>query len=123
MSAAARSGRWSNSGMVVEIRPDDFPEYDKYGVFKLLKLQEELEKKFYEVADSTLKAPSQRMTDFVNGVKSDSLPASSYIPGLKSSLVDELLPPLNSKRLRDGFIQFDRRAKGFLTSEATVIGL
>lgn len=123
MSASARSGRWSNSGMVVEIRPEDFPEYDKYGVFKLLKLQEELEQKFYNEVEGTLMAPAQRMTDFVEGVRSDTLPPSSYIPGLKSSRVDELLPPFISERLKDGFRQFNRRAKGFLTPDATVIGL
>ncbi|MDE5774080.1 MAG: NAD(P)/FAD-dependent oxidoreductase [Muribaculaceae bacterium] len=123
MSASARSGRWSNSGMVVEIRPDDFPEYDKYGVFKLLKVQEDLEKRFYEAAGNTLRAPAQRMTDFVNGKMSTTLPSSSYVPGLKSARVDTLLPPFISDRLKDGFRQFDKKAKGFLNHDATVIGL
>lgn len=123
MSASARSGRWSNAGMVVEIRPEDFPEYDRYGVFKLLKLQEDLEQKFHEASGRTLKAPAQRMTDFVKGTLSKDLPSSSYVPGLVSKRVDNLLPRFISERLKDGFIDFDRKAKGFLTPEATVIGL
>ncbi len=123
MSASARSGRWSNAGMVVEIRPEDFPEYDQYGIFKLLKLQEDLEQTFHEASGKTLKAPAQRMTDFVNGVQSEDLPASSYVPGLLSKRVDTLLPPFISERLKEGFITFDNKAKGFMTPEATVIGL
>lgn len=123
MSASARSGRWSNSGMVVEIRPGDFPEYTSEGVFELLKAQEELEKRFYEAAGETLRAPAQRMYDFVKAKESANLPASSYPPGLISRRVDQLLPPVISKRLQQGFRDFGNKSKGFLTNEACVIGL
>lgn len=123
MSASGRSGRWSNSGMVVEIRPGDFPEYSEKGVFELMTLQEELEKRFYKAAEETLRAPAQRMYDFVNGRESGSLPKSSYPAGLISSRVDELLPPQLSDRLKKGFKEFGKKSKGFLTNEACVIGL
>lgn len=123
MSASARSGRWSNSGMVVEIRPDDFPEYSKYGVFRLMHLQEDLEKKFFKAAGDSIKAPAQRMTDFVNGHYSESLPASSYAPGLVAARVDKLLPDFISERLKAGFKEFGRKSQGFMSNEATVIGL
>lgn len=123
MSASARSGRWSNSGMVVEIRPGDFPEYEKYGVFQLMHMQEDLERKFYNAAARTLKAPAQRMYDFVKGIKSTQLPSSSYPPGLVTERVDEILPPFISKRLKKGFQDFGRKSKGFLTNSACVIGL
>ena len=123
MSSSARNGRWSNSGMVVELRPGDFPEYESEGVFELLRAQEELEKSFFRAAGGTLRAPAQRMYDFVNGRPSTTLPASSYPAGLLPERVDKLLPPVISKRLQQGFRDFGRKSKGFLTNEATVIGL
>lgn len=124
MSASARAGRWANSGMVVEIRPGDFPEYaHEDDPFELLRLQEDYERRFYKAADSSLKAPAQRMTDFVNGRLSDSLMRSSYAPGLISKRVDELLPPFVAVRLKEGFKSFARQRKGFMSKQATVIGL
>ncbi len=123
MSASARGGRWSNSGMVVEIRPGDYPEYERYGVFQLLELQADLERRFFRAAADTLKAPAQRMTDFVAGHPSADLPASSYPAGLVPGRVDRLLPPGIAGRLQKGFRTFGFKSKGFLTSEATVIGL
>lgn len=123
MSASSRSGNWSNSGMVVELRPGDFPEYSSEGIFELMRAQEELERKFFDASGRTLKAPAQRMYDFVKGKPSASLPKSSYPPGLISGRVDLLLPEFISIRLRKGFQDFGRRSKGFLTNEACVIGL
>lgn len=124
MSASARAGRWANSGMVVEIRPGDFPEYELNGdPFELLRLQEDYEKRFYEAADSSFMAPAQRMTDFVTGRLSDNLVRSSYAPGLVSRRVDELLPPFVASRLKEGFKRFEKQRKGFMSKQATVIGL
>lgn len=121
MSASARSGRWANSGMVVEIRPGDFPEFK--GAFQMLDLQESLERKMFETAGESIVAPAQRMIDFVNGKKSESLPRTSYAPGIQSADFNEILPDFISKRLKSGFKDFGRKAKGFLTNEATLIGL
>lgn len=123
MSASGRSGRWSNSGMVVELRPGDFPEFASEGVFELMKAQENIEKRFFEAAGGTLQAPAQRMYDFVKGKESTNLPRSSYPPGLISKRVDRLLPEIISRRLREGFKDFGNKSKGFLTNEACVIGL
>ena len=123
MSASARSGPFSNSGMVVEIHPEDFPEYASEGVFSLMRLQEDTERRFYAAAGKTLRSPAQRMYDFVNGRMSGSLPKTSYAPGLIPARVDELLPPFVASRLKEGFREFGRKSKGFLTNEAVVIGL
>lgn len=123
MSASARAGKWANSGMVVEVRPEDFPEYAKYGALSLMKLQEDTEKRFFEASTGGLAAPAQRMTDFVASRGSDSLPKGSYPAGMCPARVDLLLPEFISARLRDGFRQFDRKCRGFLTPEATVVGL
>lgn len=123
MSASARAGRKANSGMVVEIRPGDFPEYEKYGELQLLELQKDLEKRFFVAAGETLKAPAQRMTDFVNGKLSKDLPSTTYVPGLVSSPLHRLLPPFIADRLRKGFADLGHRNPDFLTPEACMIGL
>lgn len=123
MSASKRSSIWANSGMVVEIRPEDFPEYEGSGVFRLLDFVEDLEQKFYRESGSSIVAPAQRMKDFVEGRKSRNLPPSSYLPGLYEGRLDLLLPPFISDRLKKGFVQFGSKARGFLTNDAILIGL
>lgn len=123
MSSSSRSSIWANSGMVVELHPGDFPEYDGHGEFEMLDLVEDLEKKFYEQSGGSIMAPAQRMKDFVEGKPSKNLPPSSYIPGLYEARMDQLLPPFIAKRLQKGFTDFGRKAKGFLTNEAILIGL
>lgn len=123
MSSSSRGSRWANSGMVVEIRPGDFPEFTQYGPLEMLELQEQLEKNYYHAAGRTLKAPAQRMTDFIKGKVSSSLPPSSYTPGLMSLPVHFLLPPHISDRLRKGLEKMGRKSKGFVTPDATLIGL
>ncbi len=123
MSPSNRGTKWSNSGMVVEIHPEDFPEYAKYGELALMRFQEDLEKRCFEEAMCTQKAGAQRMKDFVDGKDSESLPSSSYAPGIRPSRLDKWLPMFVSKRLREGFKVFGRQSKGFLTNEAIVIGV
>ena len=123
MSASARAGRWANSGMVVEIHPEDFPEYAGYGELSMLHLQEDLERKFYEASGRTINAPAQRMKDFTEGKISQTLPPTSYAPGIHSADFNELLPPFISTRLAAGFREFGRRSNGFLTNEAILLGL
>lgn len=123
MSASARGGRWSNSGMVVEIRPEDFPEYDKRGELGMLELQSDLEKKFYEAANRSLNAPAQRMKDFTEGKSSSDLPPTSYVCGIHPERLDKLFPPFISQRLQKGLENLGRKNKGFLTNDAVLIGL
>lgn len=120
MSPASRGTKWANSGMVVEILPDDVTDYT--GPLKIMSLQEEIEKKFYEESGRTQNAPAQRMTDFVAGRLSASLPPSSYAPGVHSARVDRILPEFISGRLRKGFEEFGRKSRGFLTDKAIVLG-
>lgn len=122
MSASGRSGRWANSGMVVEIRPEDFPEYQKLGPLGMLRLQQDTEKRFFKESDS-INAPAQRMLDFVENRVSKDLPRTSYVPGIHSSDLSSLLPQHISGRLKKGFESFGHKNKGFLTNEAVMIGL
>lgn len=123
MSASARSSIWANSGMVVEIRPGDFPEYADRGEFEMLDMVEDLEKDFYRQSNDSIVAPAQRMLDFVEGKDSKNLPPSSYLPGLYEARIDKLLPPFIATRLQKGFRDFGKKAKGFLDNKAILIGL
>lgn len=123
MSASTRSSIWANSGMVVEIRPGDFPQYSDRGPFEMLDMVEDLEQNFYHASGDSIVAPAQRMKDFTEGKLSKNLPPSSYIPGLYEARMDQLLPPFIAQRLSKGFQDFGRKAKGFLTNEAILIGL
>ena len=123
MSPSNRGTRWANSGMVVELLPDDVPTPDGADdVLRMMHYQEAIERRFFNAGDGSQKAPAQRMTDFVAGRPSDSLPSSSYAPGLYPERVDLLLPEEISRRLRKGFEEMGRKNRGFLTAEATVIG-
>lgn len=119
MSPASRGTRWANSGMVVEILPEDV-EGDS--PLKMMDYQAAIERRFWEDAGGTQSAPAQRMTDFVNSRPSDSTARSSYGPGTHPARVDKLLPPEVSGRLQRAFREFDSKNRGFLTPEATVIG-
>ena len=122
MSPSNRGTQWANSGMVVEILPEDLPDYDKFGQLKMLKFQEDIEHRFFEAAEQTQRAPAQRMTDFVKGKQSDSLPRSSYAPGVFSARLDQLLPDFIAHRLQKGFEEFGRKSRGFLCEDAILVG-
>ncbi len=122
MSPSNRGTKWSNSGMVVEVLPEDLPDYDKYGNLKMMKFQEDIEAKFFEDSNGTQNAPAQRMVDFVEGRESKTLPKTSYAPGIHPSCIDKLLPSFIAKRLQQGFRDFGHKSKGFLTNDAVLIG-
>lgn len=129
MSPSNRGSRWSNSGMVVEVRVEDIPqilsgmklkEGDPLGI---LYLQEWLERVCWMQGNRKQTAPAQRMTDFVNRKLSFDLPDSSYTPGLISSPLHFWMPEFISNRLRDGFRHFGKISRGFLTNEAVMIAI
>lgn len=121
MSPSGRGGAWSNSGMVVELRPEDIGAGDD--PLAMMRWQESLERACWLQAHRSQTAPAQRMTDFVGGRLSASLPASSYAPGLQSSPLHEWLPQGVSGRLREAFAIWGKQKRGFLTAEATVMGV
>ena len=120
MSPANRGTQWSNSGMVVEVRPEDVEGDD---VLKMLRYQEELERNCWQQGNMKQTAPAQRMADFVNGRLSSDLPKSSYAPGLIASPLHFWLPKSITSRLQQGFKTFGRQAHGFLTNEAVMIAV
>lgn len=120
MSPSNRGTQWSNSGMVVEMRPEDVPGDE---VLRMLDFQERLENDCWQQGNMKQTAPAQRMADFVNNRLSYDLPKSSYAPGLISSPLHFWLPPSVSKRLQQGFRKFGSMSHGFLTNEAVLIAV
>ena len=131
MSASHRNSPFANSGMVVEIRPEDLvgvvQELRGSGVqeckLKGLAFQQYLEQLAYKQGGEPSMAPAQRLRDFVEGKASKTLPACSYLPGMVSSRLDEWLPAHIGKRLQQGFRDFDRKYRGFLTNDAVILGV
>ncbi len=136
MSPSNRGTQWSNSGMVVEVRPEDVAQImsgkgiDNHegneqndNVLSVMHFQEELEKICWQQGNMKQTAPAQRMADFVNNRLSYDLPKSSYAPGLVSSPLHFWLPPFVSKRLQEGFKVFGKRSHGFLTNDAVLIAV
>lgn len=118
MSSSNRGSRWSNSGMVVEVLPEDIPGDDK---MRVMRFQQDIERNFFEDGGSQ-NAPAQRMADFVAAKPSRDLPPVSYAPGVHAARIDKLLPPMVSQRLRKAFRIFDSKQPGFLTNDAVLIG-
>lgn len=120
MSPANRGTKWSNSGMVVELRPEDIEEQ---GPLAVMHYQEQLEKTCWQQGNRKQTAPAQRMVDFVNNRLSYDLPTTSYAPGLISSPLHFWMPSAISYRLQQAFRIFGKHAHGFLTNEAALIAM
>lgn len=124
MSASHRNSPFANSGIVVELRPEDLAEYSKYGELCGLQFQEDLEHLAFTNNGGGLQtAPAQRLSDFVNGRLSYDLPDCSYLPGIISSPLHFWLPERISHRLQEGFRAFGRKMHGYLTNEAVILGV
>ena len=136
MSPSNRGSKWSNSGMVVELHPEDLEEKSLAGFMAVSGLQpdvrhplammffqEALEEQNWQQGNCRQTAPAQRMADFVNGRLSYDLPASSYAPGLVASPLHFWMPKFITARLAEGFRRFGKASRGFLTNEAVMIGV
>ena len=145
MSPSNRGSRWSNSGMVVELRPEDLlsgelrvesgewtMQHDSAANSQLSTLnsqlnmmyfQETLEYNCWQQGNMRQTAPAQRMQDFTRKKLSYDLPESSYAPGLISSPLHFWMPSFITERLSKGFQQFGQYSRGFLTNEAVMIGV
>lgn len=123
MSNADRNSPYANSGIVVSVKQDDLNTYTKYGIFAGLKYQEELEYLAYKAGGENQTAPAQRMIDFVENRFSNSLPDTSYIPGIKSAELHNILPAALSNRLSEAFQTFGKKMQGYYTREALILGV
>lgn len=126
MSPCNRGSRWSNSGMVVEIRPEDVEKDESSPsppALKMMRFQENLERLCWQQGNMKQTAPAQRMVDFTAKKLSYDLPESSYAPGLVSSPLHFWMPSFIADRLSEDFLRIGKYGCGFLTNEAVLIGV
>jgi len=120
-SPSKRNNPYANSGIVVTVDNEQLEDYQKYGPLKGLKFQEDIEKKCWTLAGESQNVPAQRLQDFIKKRKSDSIPKNSYQPGTTSVEMDAIFPETITKRLRQGFIKFSQKMKGFDHPDAVIL--
>ena len=125
MSPRGRNNIFANSGIVTEIREEDYRDFiPHFGVLAGLKFQQQLEMMgFAQGGGAGQKAPAQLLTDFVLGQKSHETLPTSYHPGVVVSDMDKWLPKFMAKALKGGFREFDKKMHGFITEEAQLVGI
>ena len=119
-SPSKRDHPTSNSGIVVELKLEDFVAYQKFGPLAGVEFQKQIEQSAWHLAGETQKVPAQRLVDFTQGKLSNSIPKTSYQPGTTSVELASVLPKFVYQTLQNGFLQFDKSMKGYLTNEAVV---
>ena len=123
MSSSYRNTPWANSAMVTAIGPAELESMNYRGLFAGMVFQEALERQAWEEGGGGLFAPAQRLTDFLAGKDSSTLPATSYKPGVYTSAISEWLPRIVYRRLAAGLQYFGQRAKGFVSERALLLGV
>ncbi len=123
MSNSQRNSPFANSGIVVQVSLSDVAAYQKHGALAGLRFQQEVERAACAAGGGLQVAPAQRLTDFVSGKISSSLNKCSYIPGISSVPLHELLPPFVANSLQQAFKLFDSKMRGYLTAEANVLAV
>lgn len=123
MSNSNRNSPFANSGIAVTVGLEDVPQYSQYGELALLRFQQDVERRVFEAAGNSIKAPSQRLTDFVKGKPSTRLNKSNYMGECVSANVYEILPDFVVEGLQQGFMDFGRKMRGFYTAEASVLAV
>lgn len=121
MSFSKRDSLWANSALVVTIAPDDpilDPYREEHGVLAGIAFQRDMEQRAYVMGGGNFTVPVQRLTDFVQGIPSESAPPSSYRLGVKPSACHEIYPELMTNALKDAIVNhFDKQLRGFLCEE------
>ncbi|MGE3800365.1 MAG: NAD(P)/FAD-dependent oxidoreductase, partial [Candidatus Kapaibacterium sp.] len=123
MSLSRRDSPFANSGIIVNVEPEDVADYEGGGPLAGMHFQKGLEVMTAQAGGGMQKAPAQRMTDFINGEMSATLPSTSYNPGVTSAPLHELLPERIAFRLQSGLRQFGKKMRGYLTEEALLVAI
>ncbi len=121
MSVSKRNSPFANSGLVVSVKEEDWLKYSEYGFFAALEFQKEVERAAYFYGGGKQVAPAQRVTDFVNGKISSSLPSTSYKPGIISAPLHKILPQSIVEGLKKSLPLFGKKMRGFYTEEAIML--
>jgi uncharacterized FAD-dependent dehydrogenase len=122
-SPSKRNNPYANSGIVVAVDENDLIPFEKFGPLKGMKYQQMIEQKAWEMGGKTQVAPAQRLVDFCDKKVSTSLPECSYIPGITSVSLYNVLPNSISSRLNIAFKKFGEKMKGYYTNDAVLVGV
>ncbi len=122
-SPSKRNSYFANSGIVVAVEDGDLAPYSKAGALAGAGLQEDLERRAARAGGGNQVAPAQRLTDFIAGKISQSLPRCSYHPGVTPADLAEVFPSQFLGRLRNAFGEFEKQRRGYLTEEAIVVAV
>lgn len=117
-SPSKRNQSTANSGIVVELKLEDFKSFAKYGALAGMEFQKSIEQKAWLLAGETQRVPAQRMVDFTENKVSANIPKTSYVPGTTSVEMGQVFPGFLTQILRDGFMEFGNSMRGYLTNEA-----
>ncbi|MFM9988926.1 NAD(P)/FAD-dependent oxidoreductase [Flavobacterium sp.] len=117
-SPSKRDQATANSGIVIELKLEDFKPFAKFGALAGMEFQKSIEQKAWHLAGETQKVPAQRMIDFTQNKVSKEIPKTSYVPGTTSVEMGQVFPGFLSQILREGFSEFGKAMKGYLTNEA-----
>jgi uncharacterized FAD-dependent dehydrogenase len=121
-SPSKRNNPYANSGIVVAISDEDIqPLVNRHGALAAMEFQRSVEQKAFAAGGGKFVAPAQRLTDFTSKKLSSSLPDCSYLPGIHSALMHEILPGYVYRSLKDAFLHFGKKMKGYFTEEAIVV--
>lgn len=119
-SPSKRNNPFANSGIVVEVKPEDLKAFEAFGPLAGMKFQQSIEQAACAAGGGNQTAPAQRMVDFAEGRLSKSLPDSSYQPGIKSAQLQTILPDSIAQRLKLAFPAFGKKMRGYYTNEAVL---
>ena len=117
-SPSKRDQATANSGIVVELKLEDFKPFAKFGALAGMEFQKAIEQKAWHLAGETQKVPAQRMVDFTQSKVSKDIPKTSYVPGTTSVELGQVFPGFLTQIMREGFVQFGKSMRGYLTNEA-----
>ena len=121
MSVSRRNSPFANSGIVTTVDESMLIDFNNYGVFSGIEFQKSIENYCFNIANKTQQAPAQRVTDFINNKTSSTLGKTSYIPGIFSAPLHEILPEGIVSRLQKSLMVFDKKMHGYLTEEAHLL--
>jgi len=117
-SPSKRDQATANSGIVVELKLEDFKPFAKFGALAGMEFQKSIEQKAWYLAGQSQKVPAQRMVDFTQSKVSKDIPKTSYVPGTTSVELGQVFPGFLTQIMREGFVQFGKSMRGYLTNEA-----
>ena len=123
MSPSRRDSKFANSGIVVSVSDPDFGLFKKHGPLAGMHFQQSIEQIACAIAGNDQTAPAQRLMDFIQGKPSSTLPVNSYQPGVSAQNLEDVLPSHLTNGIKQGFLSFGKKMKGYLTNDAILLGV